>query len=125
MSRLRTLPAVGLIRDSADQDTWLSEEMLTENGAAPLRERGRKEGPPLQVVIDSLSRDRAGALYSLAGFEDRSALPEVRQLARHEDWDVRATVACLLNRWGEPVTDLLADGDSIVRGCAKWIIPRR
>jgi HEAT repeat protein len=67
---------------------------------------------------------RRAAVDLLAELGARTAAHDIAQLASDDRWEVRASVARVLLRWGEPgeaIERMRLDPDIIVRGCARWL----
>ncbi len=76
------------------------------------------------LLQDASCAKRRAAVDLLAELEAKSAAPEIAKLANDDRWQVRASVARVLARWGEPeeaLERLRSDPDVIVRGCARWL----
>jgi HEAT repeat protein len=77
------------------------------------------------LLRDSACDKRRAAVNLLADLEAKTAAYEIAELSDDDRWEVRATVARVLLRWGEPVEALerlRTDPDIIVRGCARWLM---
>jgi HEAT repeat protein len=67
---------------------------------------------------------RRAAVDLLAELDAKTAAPDIAQLSNDERWQVRASVARVLARWGTPeeaLQRLRQDPDIIVRGCTRWL----
>ena len=67
--------------------------------------------------------ERLNALNGLISLDARVATINIAELSNDDRWEIRATVARVLARWGgdeEALQRLRQDHDIIVRGCAVW-----
>jgi HEAT repeat protein len=67
---------------------------------------------------------RRAAVDLLAELEAKTAANDIAKLSNDDRWEVRASVARVLARWGAPeeaLERLRRDPDIIVRGCARWL----
>jgi hypothetical protein len=75
------------------------------------------------LLRHSACAKRRAAVDLLAELGARTAAHDIAQLSSDDRWEVRASVARVLARWGEPkeaLERLRLDPDIIVRGCARW-----
>jgi len=76
------------------------------------------------LLQDASCAKRRAAVDLLAELEAKTAASDIAKLANDDRWQVRASVARVLARWGEPeeaLERLRSDPDVIVRGCARWL----
>jgi hypothetical protein len=76
------------------------------------------------LLRHSACAKRRAAVDLLAELGARTAAHDIAQLSSDDRWEVRASVARVLVRWGEPeeaLERLRLDADIIVRGCARWL----
>ena len=78
----------------------------------------------LVALLKHPSREkRREAVDRLAELDARTSAREIVELSSDDFWEVRASVARALTRWGEPeeaLSRLRRDPDGIVRGYARW-----
>jgi HEAT repeat protein len=88
----------------------------------------REVDDPVRALIALLKHPscakRRAAVDLLAELGAGAAARDIAQLSHDDRWQVRASVARVLARWGAPeeaLQRLRRDSDTIVRGCARWL----